>query len=104
MSNVRRRLKRTRSSVTPNLAQHRLLSATWQSMLFTLLEKAWRNWIGGSWFGIGIQKFVFLLTRVNEERSAAVLNVLRRSAQGIASPEKAATSQYEAKTLNKGAR
>jgi hypothetical protein len=42
----------------------------------------------------------------NEERSAqsaAVLNVLRRSAQGIASPEKAATSKYEAKTLKKGA-
>jgi hypothetical protein len=38
-----------------------------------------------------------------EERSAAVLNVLRRSAQGIASPEKAATSKYEAKTLKKGA-
>jgi hypothetical protein len=39
----------------------------------------------------------------NEERSAAVLNVLRRSAQGIPSPEKAATSKYEAKTIKKGA-
>jgi hypothetical protein len=39
----------------------------------------------------------------NEERSAAVLNALRQSAQGMASPEKAATSKYEAKILKKGA-
>jgi hypothetical protein len=34
----------------------------------------------------------------NEERSAAVSNVLRRSARGRASLEKAANSKYEAKT------
>jgi hypothetical protein len=34
----------------------------------------------------------------NEERSAAVSNVLRRLAQGMAGLEKAANSKYEANT------
>jgi hypothetical protein len=34
----------------------------------------------------------------NEERSAAVSNVLRRLAQGMASLEKVANSKYEANT------
>jgi hypothetical protein len=42
------------------------------------------------------------VSTLNEERSAAVFNVLRLSAHIIASPEKAATSKYEAKTLKKG--
>jgi hypothetical protein len=45
-----------------------------------------------------VHKSEYFSSNFNEERSAAVSNVLRRLAQGMASLEKAANAKYEANT------